>query len=104
VTGRLGPASPEGRPEASHGDAEENKKAAMAFYDVMLNHCRPAEAMEWYAGTRTSSTTRNVGDGDNGKQAFIDYVDEIAAQYPREFVSSSSGRSQKGDFVVLDCL
>ena len=29
---------------------EQNKENAMAFYDLMFNQCKPAEAIEQYAG------------------------------------------------------
>ena len=29
---------------------ERNKKAAMAFYDLMFNQCQPRQAIEKYAG------------------------------------------------------
>ena len=35
-----------------------NKQTALDFYDLMFNQCRPADAIEKYAGTPTSSTTR----------------------------------------------
>ncbi|MFJ9005864.1 hypothetical protein [Streptomyces canus] len=31
-------------------DPEKNKATAQAFYDVMFNQCRPAEAIDQYAG------------------------------------------------------
>ncbi|KJY35049.1 membrane protein, partial [Streptomyces sp. NRRL S-444] len=31
-------------------DSEKNKSSAMAFYDLMFNQCRPAEAIDRYAG------------------------------------------------------
>ena len=29
---------------------ERNKRAVLAFYDLMFNQCKPAEAMASYAG------------------------------------------------------
>jgi predicted SnoaL-like aldol condensation-catalyzing enzyme len=54
---------------------EENKKAAMAFYDLMFNQNRPAEAMERYAGDHYTQHNPHVADG---KQAFIDYFESSA--------------------------
>ncbi len=36
---------------------EQNKKNAMAFYNLMFNQSKPAEAIEKYVGMCTFSTT-----------------------------------------------
>ena len=36
--------------------AEQNKRTAMAFYELMFNECRPAEAIDLYGGASTSNT------------------------------------------------
>jgi len=47
---------------------ERNKTSAAAFYDLMFNQNRPAEAIARYVGA--SYTQHNPGVGD-GKEAFI---------------------------------
>ena len=49
---------------------ERNKENVKAFYDLMFNQCRPAEAIARYAGATYIQYNPHVGDG---KQAFIDY-------------------------------
>ena len=64
--------------------AETDKQNVQAFYDLMFNQCRPAEAIERYAGATYIQHNPHVGDG---KQAFIDYFERMAAR-----VSGEAGR------------
>ncbi|HYK76219.1 MAG TPA: nuclear transport factor 2 family protein [Daejeonella sp.] len=82
-----------------NNQVKQNRQNALAFYDLMFNQCKPEEAVAKYVVSKYTQHNPHVGDG---AQAFIDYFNYMAQEYPGKKVEFKRVIAEN-DYVVLHC-
>ncbi len=83
--------------QSSLVNLEGNKETVKAFYDLMFNKCRPAEALELHGADDYIQHNPMVEDG---RQGFISYFERMAAEFPGKRVHFVRVFAE-GNYVIL---